>query len=366
MRIKWAVLPLKRHSSPYQASQGIVLVIPSFIHLLDSTHKRSNPFTMGKPESTMDYVIVTLPIIIIILGLFGNAFSAAVLLRKRFRCRSITVYLLALSLLDSIFLVSSAPLAWAIDILFGVKYQSLSGMGCAVSMYILNASRAMSAWVLVVLTVERMLVMSIPHLAQQFTSRKRALISTLVVMLVVGAIYSYSFFVFDLYPYGKNCYWKIEMETEGTHLIITVFDFLFYIIIPSSIMATCNSSLLFFLYYSREVRQRGEADHKHIAVTIVLVTTAFIVLTTPMCVQNIIYLAGVKLVQPKYLFTVFYSLDLLNHAINCVLYSISGPSFREEIKSMCGCCGKKNKEGRSKLKLTKSTSLEFNLEKSLV
>ena len=127
---------------------------------------------MGKPESTNEYVQVTLPIIIIILGLFGNIFSGAVLLRKNFRHRSISIYLLAISVLDSIFLVTSSPPDWAIRVLFGFDYQSLSGAGCGASLYIINASRAMSAWVLVVLTVERMLVMAIPHLARQFINWK--------------------------------------------------------------------------------------------------------------------------------------------------------------------------------------------------
>ena len=305
---------------------------------------------------------MTLPIIIIILGLVGNIFSAAVLLRKRFRHRSISIYLLTLSLLDSIYLVSCSPLAWAIHILFGVQYQSLSGTGCAVSMYIITVSRAMSAWVLVVLTVERLLVMSIPHLAKQFTSQKRALISTLVIIVIVGAIYSYRLLMFDLHPYGKNCYWKKEVEEKKINIILAMFDFLFYIIIPCSVMATCNSALIFILYYSREVRQRGEADHRSIAVTIISLTTAFIVLSSPKGVNNIIYLSGVRLTNPDYLYTVLYSLDLLNHAMNCILYSITGPAFRQEIKSMWSCCRRKNNEISSQQKETKSTSLELPLE----
>ena len=299
---------------------------------------------MGKPESTNEYVQVTLPIIIIILGLFGNIFSGIVLLRKNFRHRSISIYLLAISVLDSIFLVSSSPLDWAIRVLFGFDYQSLSGAGCGASLYIINASRAMSAWVLVVLTVERMLVMAIPHLARQFISWKRALISISVVIIIVGAVYSYCLFVFDLYPYGKMCYWEIEVETKKLNIVLSVFDFLFYVVIPSTIMATCNCSLVFFLYYSREVRERGEADHRNIAVTVLSINTAFILLTAPLGIRNIVYISGVKMEGPAFLYTVLYSLDLLNHSMNCILYSFTGPAFRNEVRSMFSCCCRKNKD----------------------
>ena len=295
---------------------------------------------MKTPRTTLDWVIVTLPPSIIIFGLLGNTFSVVILLRARFRRRSISLYLLALAILDSIFLLSCHPTAWTVDILFGVNYPALSDTACQVSQYITAWSRTSSAWVLVVLTVERMLAMSIPHLAQNFTSRRRAAISVFIVVLINGLVYIYSFFVFGKYPYGGKCYWRRSAETSRIHVLLSVFDFLLYMVIPSTIMATCNSVLLFLLYYSREVKQRTQTENKHIVITIVCVTMAFILLTSPMCLNNIIYLSGVKIDPPIWLFTVLYSLDLLNHAVNFMLYSISGPAFRSEIKSMFAVCVK--------------------------
>ena len=152
----------------------------------------------NKPQDATEYLIVTLPWIIIILGLLGNAFCAIIVLRKQFRNKSIGVYLLALAILDTVFLLSNNLFHIGIKILFGVDIQALSNTGCAIVQYIFIASRAMSAWILVVLTVERMLALAIPHLAKSLNTRKRAVISTIVVVVIQGVIYTFTFNAFTV------------------------------------------------------------------------------------------------------------------------------------------------------------------------
>ena len=317
---------------------------------------------MGKPLNSEEYVQVTLPIIIIILGLFGNILSCVVLLRKNFRHRSISIYLLAISVLDSIFLLSSFPLIVAIHLLFQIDYRTLSTFGCATSLFIERASRTMSVWIMAVLTVERMLAISFSHQAQQFISQRRAIIGTLVVVIIVRAICSDSFFMLNLHPYGNMCQWNVEVYGERIFHHIHTNDFLIYFLIPTTIMATSDSKLVFFLYNSRQILERPQAENRHIAVAVITLSMSFFLLSAPYWILVILSVNDKKMQLPNYLPTVLHSLDILTYSVKCVLYSVTIPDFRQEIKLMFRCCCKKNNSIPEQQNISEDMQLELITE----
>ena len=285
---------------------------------------------MAKPTSTTEYIVVTLPWIIIISGVLGNVFGAIILLRKRFRKRSFGIYLLAIACLDTIFLLSNTLFAWGIQILFGIKIQTFSAFGCKLVKYVIVASRAMSAWILVILSLERMLALAIPHLSNTINTRKRAIIGTIIVIIIQGLIYLYNFFSIEIRSWG-SCYWSAHINKNRYDIVLNIFDFLNYAVIPSIVMATCNVVLVCLLKHSQELRRSSNRDIKGNVIIIISMSVVFIVLTTPMTVYQILYVSEVD-TGPSYVYPILYSLDLLNHAINFVLYCLSGPGFRHEIK----------------------------------
>ena len=300
-------------------------------------------------------VVIATPIVVIF-GLIGNAMTAAVLTRKRFRSRNISVYLLALAVVDSIFLVSNTMVSLSIKYLGGPDIQALSNPGCKLAKYIVMSSRAISAWLVVVLTVQRLLAMSIPHLASVLSTRKQALISTAVIIVFVLALYSYLFYVIELG--SVYCYWKNGLDRERTLLNIT--DLLFYSLIPSVILGTCNSILIYMLFYSEELRKEATknacratsgAESRSITVILVLMSVSFIILTLPMTLYQVVYTIGFNPRIPI-LYPALYTLNLINHAVNFLLYCVSGPSFRAEIKDMFTCerSGRKNRGSKNTYK----------------
>ena len=319
---------------------------------------------MGKPLNSEEYVQVTVPIIIIILGLFGNILSCVVLLRKNFRSLSINIYLLAISVLDSIFLLSSFPLIVAFGILLGVDYRAFSMIGCATSHYIIRASRTMSVWIMAVLTVERMLIISLSHKKDEKdekdendkkdkkdeedlsekSSQKRAAIATLLVIISAGAICLYCFFVFDLHPrYSTNftCKWNIDIDGERIDYHIYIFDFLISYLVPYTIMATSCSALAIFLYNNWNVREPAQVDNRNATVTIVALSLSSFLLSEPYWIAIILSMNNENIEFAAHLPTVFHSFDLLTYSVKCLLFSVTIPAFRKEIKSMSKSCRKR-------------------------
>ena len=311
------------------------------------------------------YIMVVATPIIVVFGLVGNSLTMAVLSRKRFRSRSITIYLIALAVADSVFLLSNTMVSQSVKILTGVDIQALSNWGCKVSKYVLMTSRAISAWLIVILTVERLLAMSIPHIAHVLSTKKRAFTSTAGVVVMVCVVYSYIIYCLVLQEEWDICYWKTEIMEQKLMAILNLGDLLFYCLVPSVILATCNSILIYMLFYSEELRKEAtktsSRDHatiesRSIAVVLALMSGTFVVLTMPLSIYQIIYTSGIQMKAGRLFYPILYSLDILNHAVNFLLYCISGPSFRAEIRDMiCGKCRRNTTASTEKRRDTPST-----------
>ena len=300
---------------------------------------------MSEEYTPYMYTVVIATPIVVGFGLVGNAMTTAVLTRKRFRSRNISVYLLALAVVDSIFLLSNTMVALTIKFLIGPDVQSLSNVGCKLAKYALMTSRAMSAWLVVVLTAQRLLAMSIPHLASVLSTRRQAVTSTAVVVCFVLALYSYLFYVVELrVEYSSTCFWSASV-VDRVRTLLNIADLLFYSLIPSVILGTCNSILIYMLFYSEELRReatksvrgvRSGCEARSITVVLVLMSVSFILLTLPMTLYQVVYTVGFRPGLPI-LYPALYTLDIVNHAVNFLLYCVSGPTFRAEIKAMMAC-----------------------------
>lgn len=305
--------------------------------------------------SWLEYFTVIGTFTVVFFGLFGNAMTAAVLTRKRFRSRNVSIYLLALAVVDSLFLVSNTMVSYSIKLLGGTDIQGLSDFGCRLAKYVLMSSRAMSAWFVVVLTVQRLLAMSIPHLAQVLSTRRRAYISTAVIIFIVLGLYSYLFFVLEVREGTRVCHWKGGFQRIST--LLNIIDLLFYSLIPAVILATCNSILIYMLFYSEELRKEATknsrccgsgAESRSVTVVLVLMSVSFIILTLPMTFHQVIHTVGFR---PPIPYALLYILNLINHAANFLLYCVSGPTFRSEIRDMfCSRRMRKNSSSRNTYK----------------
>jgi hypothetical protein len=136
----------------------------------------------------------------IVLGTVGNSLSIIVLTRKSIRSSTTAFYLTVLAFSDLIVLFAGLLRQWIIY-LFDVDIRKLTEVGCKINIWLVYSSLHFSAWILIVLTLERVISAWLPHKARTLFKRKRAiaLVNCLGVFilglnshLLYGMVFKYS------------------------------------------------------------------------------------------------------------------------------------------------------------------------------
>ena len=99
--------------------------------------------------------------VIVLMGTVGNTLSFCVLLRRRMRSTPMYFYLTLLAVADTFVLYVSAFKVW-IRALTQFEVLHVSNVGCKLFMFILLCSFYMSAWLVVLVTLDRFLVIWFP------------------------------------------------------------------------------------------------------------------------------------------------------------------------------------------------------------
>jgi len=113
------------------------------------------------PRRLDQLILIYLLPVIIVTGSFGNLLAGLVLLRPRMRMTSVYFYLLALAGADTLVLYTSAFKTW-IRLLTNYELLHLSDVTCKLLMFILLVSLYLSAWLVVLTTVDRFIAVWFP------------------------------------------------------------------------------------------------------------------------------------------------------------------------------------------------------------
>lgn len=136
------------------------------------------------------YVIASFQIIF---GTLGNILNMFVLSRKRIRKYSTTVYLMFLAGADIATLWTSILPNFLLSVL-DVNIWSYSQVLCKCISWINHASASFSVWLLVLLTVERVLLTKYPVYSRSKLSRTSSFVASLVLLFVLVILCSHYLF----------------------------------------------------------------------------------------------------------------------------------------------------------------------------
>ena len=295
-------------------------------------------------------IIIAVPTIVL-LGVTGNMLSVCVMLRRRFRSSSTSVYLVALGIVDSIFLVNNMMVAKWIQIMSGIDVRVLSLLGCRLYVYLLYVSKCLGAWLLVSVSCERLVAISKPHKARTLCTKRRAYYTIATLVVVICAIYASVPYAYVIVSEGplSNCAFNIYFRY--TVRFVNVIDFVGYCLIPSVLLFCTNAVLVWKVIQSTRLqktwafetmsdvnprRSRG-VNTRRLTIMLLAVSLTYLLLTLPM-VSVILY--NVFIGKPRNwvdIFTAVYHINLCNNALNFVLYCLSGPTFRRELSVMFRC-----------------------------
>ena len=173
-----------------------------YINPLDLSHS-------AKLAETSKYIGVILPIMLI-LGTIGNILSIVVLWkRKALNKNTTTIYLLTLAVIDELVLLTGVLKFWC-QIAFNFDIRNYHTFGCKFYEFLIYALFMFEAWVLVNLTLERLVAVYIPHKSKILFTKSKAVIGLVITMIPIIAFNCHFFWTIKVHHHnpGTPFYFK--------------------------------------------------------------------------------------------------------------------------------------------------------------
>ena len=296
--------------------------------------------------------------LLVVLGTLGNGISMAVMRRERMKSAVAVIYLMALAITDTGLLWIGGG-HWWITFAFDLSLRTLHTATCKLHMFLTNLLHMLSAWIIVFVSVQRMLVVLFPYKAKQIATRKKSWVSLLVLILTLVAYNTYSLIAAELvdYPFYRGgtkimCRYGISYE-EFHKDYWNLISLLTTLIIPFSTIFIANFTLIVKFIQSKVQRslvtsheQNRSGQAKRITISLISVSLIFLILNTPFVI--VFYLLRKPTAQDnKYgiIFNILRQcatfLATLNSAINFLLYCFTWPTFWMELcilmREWCSC-----------------------------
>ena len=286
------------------------------------------------------------PPFLLILGTVGNILSGRVMLGKHLRKHTTSVYLIALAVVDTCILYSDLPWKW-INAVFKIKVFILTQAYCKIRVFFIFYTIHLKVWILVCVSMERFTAVFLPTNAKRWFTKRTALIQLAIVGATLFAWNAIFFWTTTLVDFGSGnvCAEHPDFITFRRR-VHSWIDMMFNSILPFSFMFLSSIGICMKLYMQSKIGG-GSSSSKTTTISIMLITVVlvFILCNLP---------ATIFLADTKYFLNCCVSWRVswplvsvwmyTNNAVNFILYSISGPRFRKELKQIFHC-SKKHKIG---------------------
>ncbi|KAH3783046.1 neuropeptides capa receptor-like [Dreissena polymorpha] len=290
--------------------------------------------------------------IILSTGIIGNGLSLAVFRSKALRKLTASSYLAALSIADMATLLTYVLVEWlrrglrVIQPDINMDFLERNGM-CQVQIYLSYISRIMSAWIIVMFTIERFLAICYP-----LKRLKRGVGRVILYMFIVAALAVLYKPIMTREKQQRTLNKTIVVCTSYSERLSAILDTVYAIsitIIPLLIITALNILIVAKLF--KRNRERGDlfsedANSKirlEFTVILVVISCCYVVFNIPYNVMWILFrnVEHYTKHQSAILFlarTFFY----MNNSANFLLYSVTGRSFRCALKKFILCRSARN------------------------
>ena len=295
----------------------------------------------------------TVPPILLIFGTCGNVLSIVILTGKSIRKSTTALYLIFLTFSDLAVLYTGLLRQWVIY-LFEFDVRQVSQIACKVHTWLVYSSLDFSAWLLIAVTLERIIAVTCPYSLKGKCNRHNA--SILIIGILISVLGLNSHFLYglvfirrdgesDMCGYIHTSYGKF-MDTSWSWIDLCAFC-----LIPFTFIVIGNCIILLKVAKSRRKAKSklvsakyktssNSKDNQHSSMTAILVTlnTVFLLTTLPISVYNIgdAYWSTTEDQRVKARLDLWWAvvnmLMYTNNAVNFLLYSLSGSQFRQEVK----------------------------------
>ena len=319
-----------------------------------------------------------IPPIVMLLGTFGNSLTIIVLMRQIKNLSSTAVYLLTLAFSDLLVLYLG-PLRQWIVYLWRVDVRTLSNAGCKIQMFLTYFSIQFSSWLLVAVTMERVISVILPHKVKLGCTTMKAGIAVMTIFICVFGLNCHI-----LYGYGQvykpsGKYRCAPIYADYIYFLDNILpwiDFAFTFAIPFTLLLTCNMIIIVTLRKNTRRRRKLSLSQKgkggnSITVMLIMLCVVFFLCLTPVSIYLIVLpyvkaearkLPFMQMLRQLEKILFWHALTncfgYLNSCTNFMFYFLSGSRFRMEVRALFACkkAGKEGVFGNS-TSGTRSTSL---------
>ena len=283
--------------------------------------------------------------IIFVVGIAGNTMSMAVFTSKSMRNLSASAYLFALSLTDMCTLVFYVLVEWFrrgdIDPSLKIAFLDYNGF-CQLQLWLAYISRFMSAWIIVIFTIERFTGVCYPLKRFKLGSKKIILLMLLIASLLV--LYK-PILTEEKTILGQTA--CAPRDPNGTvSFILDVIFGLSITLVPFLIITVLNSLIVreLFLRNIRSNAMFNEDSRIRLEFTLILLAISFFFVAFNLpyfVVWAFMHLNTGKLMSATRGYTgvmnITRTIFYLNYCVNFFLYSITGARFRKSLKELLFC-----------------------------
>ena len=242
------------------------------------------------------------PPILIVFGTCGNILSIVVLTVKSITGSTTGLYLLILTVSDLAVLYTGLLRQWIIY-LFEFDVRQVSEIACKIHTWLVYTSVDFSAWLLLAVTLERIIAVWFPYVLQRKCNRQNG--SILITVILISLLGLNSHFLYGMVyirsPDGiQKCGYIDENYQTFMDKAWSWIDLCAFCLIPLSFIIVGNCLILLKVAKSRHKTRRKHIipkyntsiqnkDRQQSSMTAILITlnTVFLLTTLPISIYNI-------------------------------------------------------------------------------
>ena len=312
--------------------------------------------TPQEKEKIVLFKKITYPFLVLF-GTFGNV-MVIVIHKRTALTSSMSVFFLTLAASDLVLLYVTCFTGW-INIIFQIDTTAQNNAVCKLVLFLIYVSGVLSAWTLVAMTAQRAVCVMLPHRANVLCTVGKSKAIVVSMVLFIAAIHTHLLYGMHvgMLRGRKRCKFHTDYKPFFQEIWLWV-DVLMFSLLPWLCLAVSNSLLVWKLRLSlREAKislGSGQADKINdrkkkatsISITLIAVSTAFLLLTFPMSfVQILSFIAWMKGYEGtlRSIRFFYYTLQIsnplwyANSCINFYIYCLTGSKFRREAKQILRC-----------------------------
>jgi len=294
--------------------------------------------------------------VILLIGIIGNILSITVLLRKVFRYTTTGVYLPLTAVADITFLLTGSQEVFEVAGVFSIREYNI--WTCRVYKVLFYTAGDVSIWLLVAFTFDRFIAVCFPLSKRRVCRWKRAATAAFTIIFLSFGKNLHEFWTRgpEYTPSGElrricgsqeRYYFFLQYVRPWIALILVM-------VLPFVLIFLFNCMIVHSLVKAQRLRNHAGADRSltgssgHPKSTISFRQTTFMCLGISfaflICVApSIVLLIGkpywkrASAVSYENVKAICNCLGFVNHAINFILYCVTGRRFRQELATMLRC-----------------------------